>query len=161
MLSLLFLRSKTVCFISLDKTSPKSNDCCNFCEALLALRPLRFNKLRTDFCGALLRVVFSCFLSTAFLLSFRVVPVPSILRFFFSDHLFLLLFNPVVTLAFPFPKRLFSFRKFYINDERADRLNSNCTGSLYKRINNLLNGVLMFLNSSPYGLTSSFLLIFD
>ena len=91
MLSLLFLRSKTVCFISLDKTSPKSNDCCNSCEALLALRPLRFYKLRTDFCGALLRVVFSCFLSTAFLLSFRVVPVSSILRFFFSDHLFLLL----------------------------------------------------------------------
>ena len=70
MVSFFFVRKKTICFISLDKASAKSNDCWNSFDALLGLTPLRFNKLCTVFRFDVLRVTFSCFLSTAFFFYF-------------------------------------------------------------------------------------------
>ena len=78
-MSLLFLHSNMVCFISFDKNSAKSNDCCNSFDALLRLWLLHFNKLCTDFWGVVLRVAVSCFLITAFFFSFSRIPVSSIL----------------------------------------------------------------------------------
>ena len=89
MVSFFFLRKKTICFISLDKASAKSNDCWNSFDALLGLTPLRFNKLCTVFRFDVLRVTFSCFLSTAFFFYF--LCCSRILNFvcvFFSNHSF-------------------------------------------------------------------------
>ena len=76
------LSSMTACFILLNKTSLKSNGCCNSFNTLLGLRPLPFNKSCIDFqCCIMKGLFFSCFLRT-FL--FRDVTVFSILHFFFQ-----------------------------------------------------------------------------
>ena len=49
--------------------------------------------------------------------------------------------NSINKQAFSFPRRISSTRKFHFNGERAERLNRNCIGCLYRRISNLFNGV--------------------
>ena len=128
MVSFFFLRKKTICFISLDKASAKSNDCWNSFDALLGLTPLRFNKLCTVFRFDVLRVTFSCFLSTAFFFYFlcctRILIFFCVLFFkslILSFSIALFFVNSIVTLVFSFPRRLSSFWKVYINDERVEK----------------------------------------
>ena len=99
-----------------------------------------------NYCIFLFFFAYTCFLN--FVVSFFTSFIT-----FYSFAIFLI---TIVALAFSFPRRLSSFRKFHINNERGDKLNRNCSGCLYRGINNFFNGVSVFLNSSPNGFTSSF-----